>query len=83
MESFKNALIFPPVIVLPNSIEHISLDTDACNVQASFVLLQEHPDTTTNPAGRWYHSWVEAMRLYATTQRNCLAIVGSILLLRP
>lgn len=39
MNSLKYALISPPVLALPNVAEHMTLDTDACNVQVGCVSL--------------------------------------------
>lgn len=56
MNSLKNALISPPVLALPNNSGHLTLDTDACNVQVGCVLLQQQPDDTTKPIGYWSRS---------------------------
>lgn len=47
------------------------------------MLLQEQIDKTEKPVGYWPTSLTKAEKAYDTTQRDCLAIVWSILLLRP
>lgn len=36
--ALKNTLMSPPVLALPNSIGHTTLDTDASTVEIEFVL---------------------------------------------
>ncbi|NJR72361.1 MAG: hypothetical protein HC782_04925 [Gammaproteobacteria bacterium] len=61
----------------------MTLDTDACAVQVGCVLLQKQPDDTVRPIGYWSLALNDAERRYDTTQRECLAIVWSVLILRP
>lgn len=82
MASLMIALIFPSLLALPNRTGHITLDTDACNVQVGCLLLQQQPNETTKPIGYWSRSLTETERKYDTTQHECLEIVWSILLLR-
>lgn len=51
MNLLKNALIFPPVLPLLNTIGHISLDTEACDVQVCCVALQQHSAVPQNQLG--------------------------------
>lgn len=83
MNELKNALISPPVLALPNFTGHITLDTDACNVQVGRVLLQKQRDETVRPVGSWSRALNDTKKQYDTTHRKCLAIVWSVLVLRP
>lgn len=58
-------------------------DTDVCDVQVGCVQLQEKPNMTKKPVGYWYWSLKKAEKTYETTQRECLEVVWSVLLLRP
>lgn len=49
LEVLKNALISPPVPAQLSSGGHILHATDACDVQASGVLLQKQLDDTVRP----------------------------------
>ena len=79
----KERLTSPPVLALPRRDGHLTLDTDACARQLGCVLLQTQPDGTDRPLGYWSRSLSSAERNYDTTERECLAVVWSVLLLRP
>ena len=71
------------MLALPRRDGHLTLDTDACARQLGCVLLQTQPDGTDRPLGYWSRSLSSAERNYDTTERECLAVVWSVLLLRP
>ena len=83
MKDLQDKLITPPVLALPRPNGRITIDTDACAYQVGCVLLQEQEDQTVKPIGYWSRSLTDAERRYDTTQRECLAVVWAILLLRP
>lgn len=62
MQSLNNALISLLVLALPDSIAHLTLDTDICDVQVVCVLLQERPDKMVKPNGYWSRSLRNAGR---------------------
>lgn len=49
MKILQEEYISPPVLALPQAKEQMTLVSNACNVQAGCVLLQEKLDNTTNP----------------------------------
>lgn len=50
-ETLKAALISTRALALSCSGGHLRLDTDACNAQVGYVLLQKKMDDTTKPIG--------------------------------
>lgn len=82
-ETLKKALIRPPVLALPQLDGHYIIYTDACDEQVGCVLLQVQPDGTESPVGYFLRTLNNAERNYTTTERECLAVVWSILMLRP
>lgn len=49
MKTLKTSFIFPPILNLFYSSEHMTLVTDECNVQTGCSLQQKHPDDKTKP----------------------------------
>lgn len=82
-EELKRRLTSAPILALPHREGAYTLDTDASASQVGAVLLQQQPDGTTRPVGYWSRSLSPAERNYSTTERECLAVVWSVLLLRP
>ena len=83
-ETLKSRLTNPPVLTLPRAGQSYILDTDACQTQVGCVLLQEQEDgSAPKQIGYWSRTLSSAERNYTTTERECLAIVWSILMLRP
>lgn len=82
-EELKNRLTSPPVLALPRSDKHYTLDMDANAEQLGFVLLQEHDDEPSRSLGYFSRKLNDAERNYDTTERECLAIIWAILMLRP
>jgi hypothetical protein len=81
--SLREKLLHPPVLALPRKEGRYVLDTDASDLQIGACLSQEHPDKLRHPIGYWSRSLNPAERNYSTTEKECLAIVWAILLLRP
>lgn len=82
MNSLKQVLISPPILAFLKNSGHIKLDTNACNVQIVCVLLQQQPNNPAKPAGYWSKSLTDIECKYDTKQRESLAIVRSVPLLR-
>lgn len=59
-----------------------SLDTDVCNKQMGWVLIQKQPDGYAKQVRCWYRSLNKAEKAYDTTHCECLAVVWAVLLLR-
>ena len=86
MKSFntlRDALTTTPVLALPRANAPFLLETDASKVQVGCVLTQEQPDGFYQPIGHWSRSLNDTERNYDTTERECLAVLWSILQLRP
>ncbi|CDF40922.1 unnamed protein product [Chondrus crispus] len=79
----KKRLVSPPILALPRYGKKYTLDTDACAYQVGCALLQEQPDGDRLPIGYWSRALTDAERNYTTTEKECLAVVWSILTLRP
>ncbi|CDF38306.1 unnamed protein product [Chondrus crispus] len=82
-EELKRRLVSPPILALPRYGRKYTLDTDACGHQVGCALLQEQPDGGTRPIGYWSRALTNAERNYTTIEKECLAVVWSILTLRP
>eukprot|EP00171_Calliarthron_tuberculosum_P023550 IDg23550t1 len=82
-ELLKLALVSPPVLQLPRRDLEYSVDTDACNTQIGCSLMQTHEDGKRYPIGFWSRSLNPAERNYDATERECLAVIWSVRLLRP
>ena len=81
-DDIRQALLAPPVLASPKSKGQMIVDIDACVDQFGCTLLQEQHDGTRLPVGYWSHGLSPAERNYATTQRECLGVVWSVLKLR-
>ena len=79
----KRRLVSPPILAPPRNGWKYTLDTDACKHEVGFALLQEKPEGGTGPIGYWSRALTDAERNYTTTEKECLAVVWSILTLRP
>lgn len=77
----RNALVSFPVLALPYSTNHTTLDTDTCAMHDSCVLLQKHSDDTIRQIGYWSRALNDAERRYNTAQREYRAIVWYVLIL--
>lgn len=76
----RNALILSLVLPLPNTNSHMTLDTDACIVQISFILQQLLAEQRN--AQILVSTPTDAQCKYDTVQRECHAVVSAGLLLR-
>ena len=82
-EELKRRLVSPPILALPKRDGQYKLDTDACDTQVGSTLLQDQGGGEFHPVGYWSRALTKQERDYTTTEKECLAIVWSILLLRP
>lgn len=82
-ETPKAKLVEHPVLALPQSLEGCTVEKDACNKRIGCVVLHKQPDGTKWQFRYWSRSLNYAERSYDTTQRECLAVVWAVLLLRP
>ena len=82
-EELKRRLVSPPILALPKRDGQYKLDTDACDTQVGSTLLQDQGGGDFHPVGYWSRALTKQEREYTTTEKECLAIVWSILLLRP
>lgn len=80
-EELQKRLTEAPILVLPRSHGGYTLDTDASANEVGALFLQEKPDQSTQPVGYCNRSLNAAKRHYSTTERKCLAVVWSALLL--
>lgn len=79
----KTALVSPPILRLPRDGLPYSVDTDACKYQVGCALLQTYPDGKRYPIGFWSRSLTSAERNYSVGERECLAVIWAVQLLRP
>lgn len=56
METLKSALVAPPVLALPYFKGELTINTDACNIQVCFVLLQKQLNKTIKSICYWCRS---------------------------
>lgn len=83
MKNLKLALTAPPVLALPYSGGHLTLNTDAYNAQIGCVFLQKQLDNKTKFIDYWSRLLTEIEQWYDKTQLECLAIVWSVDFLHP
>lgn len=83
MDTIKNTLILASALSLPHSRGHMTLNTDACNGQIRYNLLEKQTDGTIKSIIYWSRLLTDTERRYDTMQRECVAIVWSILRHRP
>lgn len=81
MHASQEKLVSPPVLALPSVRERNRLDTNACSVQAGWVLLHEQTESTTKPIGCWSRSVTNAEKAHRTRQRERLAAVWLVFIL--
>ena len=82
-ELLKKALLATPILRLPRADLPYSVDTDACNHQVGCALLQTYPDGTRHSTGFWNRSLNPAEKNTSLGEKECLAIVWAVQLLRP
>jgi RNase H-like domain found in reverse transcriptase len=79
----RDVLIHPPILTLPKEGKKFTLDVDAGDYQIGACLLQEQEDGSLLPCGYYSRTLNTAERNYSTPEKECLAVVWGILLLRP
>lgn len=79
----KAALATPPVLTLPRQDLPFSEDTDACDEQVGCALMQKHEDGTRHPIGFWSRTLSLPERNCNTSERECLAVIWAVQILRP
>ena len=82
-EELKYRLTHTPILALPRRTGQYIDDTDASAAQIGCVLLQEQEDRAYRPVGFWSRVLTSAEQNYSTTERECLAVVWALFLLRP
>jgi RNase H-like domain found in reverse transcriptase len=82
-EALREKLLQPPILALPRREGRYILDTETSDGQIGCCLSRENPDGLRYPNGYWSRLWNPVERNYSTTEKECLAIVGDILTLRP
>lgn len=83
MNSLQEKLISALVLALPYAEGRLTQYTDGCDIQIEHKPLQEQGDEAKKPIMYWFGSVTSSERVYDTTQRECLAIVWTMSLLRP
>ena len=82
-ETLRSSLISPPILRLPQEGQEFSVDTDACDKQIGCALMQVQEDGKRYPIGFWSRSLTAPERNYSASERECLAVVWAVQLLRP
>ncbi|CAN8061906.1 unnamed protein product [Agarophyton chilense] len=82
-EELKRALLSPPILALPKTGLPYTLDTDASHAQIGCYLIQEQHTGDKLPIEYWSRAMNEAEQNYTVTEKECLAVVWSMLMLRP
>lgn len=83
MHELQKKLVSPQILALPAPGLCYTLNKSASNVQLECVLLQEHHDGTTKLAAYLSLISAKAEPENDTTQRKCLVIFCSVMILRP
>lgn len=86
LESFnalKNALTNAPILRLPRENLPYSIDTDASDGQIGCALFQTYDDGVRHPIGYWSRTLNKSEKNYSTSEKECLAVVWAVALLRP
>jgi hypothetical protein len=82
-DTLREALSNPPVLSLPKPTNEFTLDVDASDYQLGACLQQEQPDGTLTPCGFYSRALNDAEKNYSATEKECLAVVWAVLMLRP
>ena len=85
-EDLKSRLTTPPILALPKKGRPFMIDTDASNYQLGAALLQQQDEknpTEWLPVGFFSKTLNETEQRYSATERECFAVVWSVLYLRP
>lgn len=81
-ELLRESLLSAPVLQLPNTNKPFSVDTDACDHQIGAALFQEDDHGVRHPVGFWSRSLLPAERNYRASERECLAVIWAVQILR-
>ena len=79
----KKALAEPQVLRLPRQDLPFSVDKDACEYQIGCALMQQHEDGKRYSMGFWSSTLSPTERNYSVGEKEWLAVVWAIQLLRP
>lgn len=79
----KGALTSPLVLRLSGPNRPYSVDTDACDKQIGCALFQEFEDEKRHPIGFWNKTLTSAERNNLASERECLALIWAVQILRP
>lgn len=82
-EALQRRLISTPILALPRREDRWIVFNDASKDNLGVVLLRDQPDKLLKPAGFWRRGLTPAEKNYSTTERECLAVVWSLFLIRP
>lgn len=82
MNALKHSLVSPPVLAFPNSTGYTTLDTNTCSKQVGCVFLQKLEEETKQTLGYWYRSLDNAEEKFDASQKKCLGVIWSVLILR-
>ena len=82
-EDLRQWLLIAPILALQRHGAPYKLDTEACAYQVGCCLLQQKQDKTWHPVGYFSRSVTDAERNYSASEGECLAVVWSVLMLRP
>ncbi len=83
LELLKAAVPRPTILRLPRVDLPFSVDTDACEYQIGWALMQGNEDGTRYSIGFWSRSLLPAEKNYSVRGKHCLAVVWAVQLLRP
>jgi transposase InsO family protein len=82
-DSLRASLMNPIILGLPVRDRDFTLDVDASDYQLGACLQQEGTDGTLIPCGFYSRALNDAERNYSATEKECLAVVWAVLMLRP
>ena len=82
-ETLKQCLTTAPILRLPRADLPFSVDTDASDYQVGCALMQLHEDNVRYPVGYWSRTLSPAEKNYSASERECLAVVWALRILRP
>lgn len=82
-ESLKEALSNPPTLALPKKDGQYVLDTDASMYQIGCCLQQKDERGKLKPLGYWSRVLRDEEIRYSTVEKEALAVVWSVVTLRP
>ncbi|CDF38512.1 unnamed protein product [Chondrus crispus] len=79
----KDAILAPPVLVLPKENLPYSVETDASDYQIGAALFQTHPGAQRKPIEFFSRTLAAAERNYSVSEKECLAVIWAVQTLRP